>query len=102
RGFGEHAARLQQALIDGGATPRMTGCASLGLAMVSGTGNTGAIITANEYDVAAGWLVAEEAGAKLSTRTFDRGGRAFTAYIAGSSATVHDALLSAVDAALAH
>ncbi|MBL9016726.1 MAG: inositol monophosphatase [Myxococcales bacterium] len=100
RGFGERAGGLQQRLLDGGATPRATGCASLGLAMVSGTGATGAIITANEYDVAAGWLIADEAGARCATRTFERAGRSFTAYIVGASPAVHEKLCAAVDAVL--
>jgi histidinol-phosphatase len=100
RGFGERSEALEQKLCAAGATLRGTGCASLMLSMISGTGNTGAIITANDYDVAAGLLVAEEAGARWTTRTFTRDGRAFTAYIAGANAAVHDVLAAIVDEVL--
>ncbi|MBA3462365.1 MAG: inositol monophosphatase [Deltaproteobacteria bacterium] len=98
RGYGDRVSRIENGLTAAGATLRATGCASLMLAMISGTGNTGAIITANDYDVAAGLLIAEEAGARTSTRTFVRDGRTFTAYIAGASSAIHDALAAIVDA----
>ena len=59
------------------------------LCMVSGTGNAGAVVTANDYDVGAGLLVAEEAGATWTAHRFEREGRTFTVYVAAESAAFH-------------
>jgi fructose-1,6-bisphosphatase/inositol monophosphatase family enzyme len=71
------------------------------LCMVGGCGNSGAMVTANDYDVAAGLLVAREAGATVSELTFEREGRRFTAYLAGESEATHAALRSLLDEVLA-
>jgi myo-inositol-1(or 4)-monophosphatase len=100
KGLGDAVPALHARLAAEGAVPRATGCAALMLAMVSGTGNTGAVVTANDYDVAAGLLVAEEAGARWSARTLVRDGRTFTAYIAAEAPVIHDALRAVVEGVL--
>jgi fructose-1,6-bisphosphatase/inositol monophosphatase family enzyme len=101
RGLGvDRELALERGLIQEGAVRRATGCAALMLAGVCGHGSSGAVITANDYDVAAGLLVASEAGAVVSTRSFVRDGRSFTAYVIGASRPVHDALLALFDAVM--
>lgn len=96
RGFGPRLPDLLARLSAAGATLRGTGCAALMLCMVSGSGNAAAVVTANDYDVAAGLLVAAEAGATLSQVTFERDGRAFTAWLAAESAAWHDRIAALV------
>lgn len=99
RGFGPGLPALLARLTAAGATLRGTGCAALMLCMVAGTGNAAALVTANDYDVAAGLLVAAEAGATLSQVSFTRDGRAFTAYLAGATREWHARLEAAVTSA---
>ncbi len=101
RGLGPAALPLEAALVERGAVRRATGCASLMLAMVSGSGNAGAIVTANEYDVAAGLLIAKEAGATTSCQKFERANRMFTVYIAGETEHLHRELEALVSKAIA-
>ncbi|MBT6277145.1 MAG: hypothetical protein HOI95_23805, partial [Chromatiales bacterium] len=86
RGLGDaesdYYARLQQC----GIRLRVSGSAAIAIAKVAGRGNCGAVITANDYDVSAGLLVATEAGALTSSHTFERDGRSFTAYVVAQSA----------------
>jgi len=102
RGLGRSELRVHERLMELGVVRRATGAAALMLAMVSGTGNTGALITANDYDVVAGLLVAAEAGARVSTRSFQRDGRTFTVYIVSESPAVQGALEALIDEAVAH
>lgn len=102
RGLGlEAELKLTELLMRRGAVRRASGSAAMAFCMVGGCGNTGAIVTANDYDVAAGLLVAREAGATVSQLTFEREGRAFTAYLAGESEATHAALRGLLDEALA-
>jgi fructose-1,6-bisphosphatase/inositol monophosphatase family enzyme len=102
RGLGlEAELKLTELLMRRGAVRRATGSAAMMLCMVGGCGNSGAMVTANDYDVAAGLLVAREAGATVSELTFEREGRRFTAYLAGESEATHAALRSLLDEVLA-
>ena len=62
------------------------------------------MITAADYDIAAGLLIAEEAGAIISSFDFQNGDDVLTAVIAGESQAVHDRLraytLNALDGIL--
>ena len=68
------------------------------LAMVAGKGSDGAVITANDYDIEAAKLIAQEAGAPVSPLDFTRdipgqGIKTFTATVAAADRALYDALL---------
>ncbi|MBI4919360.1 inositol monophosphatase, partial [archaeon] len=101
RGFGvELGPELIKKLWSENVKWRSTGSAGYTLAKVAGKGNAGAIVTANDYDVAAGLLIAQEAGATVSTINFERetnqGRREFTAYIATQGKQIHEDLTSII------
>jgi|GEM_PF-2060245 len=79
---------------------RATGSAGIMLSLLAGKGNDGAIITANDYDVAAGKLVAQESGAKISELNFHRANHDFTATIAAQNDNIHDRLRQMTKSAL--
>ncbi len=92
-GFGiESEANIVKALRSEKAVYRATGSAALMLAMVANKSSDGVILTANDYDIAAAQLIADEAGASLSHFDFVRGGHEFRATIAGVTEQVHDSL----------
>jgi fructose-1,6-bisphosphatase/inositol monophosphatase family enzyme len=79
---------------------RSSGSAGLMLVQVADRGRDAAVITAAPYDVAAGALIAAEAGAHLATAEFARDGYDFTVMVAASEASVSAALKNAASAAL--
>lgn len=85
-GLGKAKYDFQERMNKLGATDHNTGCAALMLCMTAGHGNHGAAITAEPHDVAAGMLIAKEAGVQVDqhrfTRQLETGPREFTAYIA--------------------
>ncbi len=86
-------------LFNDSAKCRISGSAAISLARVSGTGHKGSLVTAKPHDIAAGKLIAQEAGATISEINFQRNidGKPyqFNALIAGDTAEIHDALRSA-------
>jgi len=58
----------------------------------TGIQNDGTIVVANDYDVAAGLLFAEQAGAVTSQTSYDGGQGGLTLVVAAQSETLHDAL----------
>ncbi len=100
RGLGRFRLPLLAALLEAGAVWRSSGSAAMMCAMVSGCGNQAALVTAEPYDVAAGLLVAEEAGARVATRDVERAAGRFRLYVVAESG-LHEALLQVVDGVLA-
>ncbi|MDY3555669.1 inositol monophosphatase family protein [Gemmata sp. JC717] len=78
------------------AAVRNSGSVALILAYMAGSGGAGAIITANDYDVAAGVLIAHEAGACVSQLVFKSGGEERTCTVAGAADRIHGALAALV------
>ncbi|AMV28182.1 Inositol-1-monophosphatase [Gemmata sp. SH-PL17] len=76
-----------------GAALRNSGSVALILAHMAGRGGTGAIITANDYDVEAGRLIAHEAGAWITQIVFVSGGDERTCTIVGAEERIHNALV---------
>lgn len=70
RGFGELEFPLCERLDRLGLRRRSTGCTALSLCQVASGQIQAAIVTANTYDVAAGLLIAEEAGAHVHSYSF--------------------------------
>ena len=101
RGLGAAKAPCLQRLEEAGIRLRMSGSAALALAKVAGRGNAAALVTANDYDVAAACLIAAEAGAHLSSLSFEREGRTFVLYLAAQSAPLHEFLRAAAADAIA-
>lgn len=83
-----------------GAVYRSSGTAGMMLAMTADRGHDATIITAEDYDVAAGKLIAEEAGAQLTDITFHRDGYDFTATLVSKEATVQEELEALVEQAI--
>lgn len=82
RGLGQESElALISGLIDARAVRRTSGSAAMGIARVSGEGLQAALVTAKAYDVEAGLLVAEEAGAHTKRIDFVRDDRQFTLYV---------------------
>jgi fructose-1,6-bisphosphatase/inositol monophosphatase family enzyme len=75
---------------------RTTGSAAMTLAGAAGRGNNGAVVTANDYDIAAGKLIAEEAGATVSEVHFNHSGEPIIGVIAGQTPDIHNALRNVV------
>jgi fructose-1,6-bisphosphatase/inositol monophosphatase family enzyme len=83
-------------LLGQGAALRNSGSVALILAQMAGQGGTGAIVTAQEHDVEAGLLIAQEAGARTTQLGFEVNGDRRTATVAGADQRVHDALVALV------
>ena len=100
RGLGPAAPILRARLAERGAVDRRLGTSAVALAMVSGTGYHAAIQTAAPHDVAAGQLIAREAGAVVLKRSLVRDGRSFTVHLAAQSDSLARMLCEDVDTAL--
>jgi fructose-1,6-bisphosphatase/inositol monophosphatase family enzyme len=87
-------------LVTHDAAIRNSGSVALILAHMAGSGGAGTILTANDYDVEAGLLIAREAGATVTQLTFAAEGGPRTATVVGADARIHDALVSILTAAL--
>ncbi len=83
-----------------GAGYRATGSACLMLAMVARQVRDAAVITAANYDVAAGLLIARESGAHVEQVTFEREGRAFTVSVVAHGADAHRQLVNMTQQAI--
>ena len=70
------------------------------LAQAADTGHDATIITAEEYDVAAGKLIAAEAGAHITDITFHRDGRDFKATLVSKDEATQQALEQEIAKAL--
>jgi fructose-1,6-bisphosphatase/inositol monophosphatase family enzyme len=81
---------------------RNSGSVALILALMAGHGGNGTILTANEYDVEAGLLVAREAGASITQITFETDTRPRTATVVGADLRIHDALVELLRTQLDH
>lgn len=88
-------------LVTRNAALRNSGSVALILAHMAGSGGAGAIITANDYDVEAGLLIAREAGAVVTQLAFDAPEGTRTATIVGAESRIHDALVTMVRTYLA-
>jgi fructose-1,6-bisphosphatase/inositol monophosphatase family enzyme len=88
-------------LVARNAALRNSGSVALILAHMAGAGGCGTILTANDYDVEAGLLIAREAGATVSQVAFPAGTGTRTATVAAADARVHAALVEVLTAALA-
>ncbi len=97
RGFGGAEYRLREKIARLGIAQRSTGCTAMSLCQVAAGLAQAAIVTANPYDVAAGLLIASEAGVKIGERTFIESGRTVTVYLAARSDKLLKALVEAVD-----
>ena len=96
KGLGSQAGALYQWCLGQGYVPRGSGCASLMLAMLAGHGNHAAVITANPYDVAAGLLIAQEAGVHCHHFSFGRDGREFLTWVAAQHPEVANIIAAQV------
>ncbi|MCD8563355.1 MAG: inositol monophosphatase [Alphaproteobacteria bacterium] len=93
RGFGPEAQKeMNNYVIDNNLSLRVTGAAATMLTMSAENDYHAAVITAEEYDVAAGLLIAQEAGAQVESLDFHRDNRDFTAFIAARNPVVFAAL----------
>ena len=83
---------------------RATGSAALMFSYLAGHGNDAVMVTANHYDVAAGILIAEEAGAHINRSSFHRDiagkQREFTLYFGAQTQTVKKELEDLIAATL--
>jgi len=100
RGLGPAMEPLRRRLAELGVVDRRIGTSAVALAMVSGTGYHAAIQTADPHDVAAGGLVAHEAGAVVQHCAYTRDARSFTVHLAAQSEGLARALREAIDGAL--
>ncbi len=100
RGLGKAETDLFACLREAGAVPRASGSAALMLALVSGCGNHGALITAQPWDVAAGLLICREAGGQTAQRELRGAGTQRTATLAAVSGEVLEALEELLDGVL--
>ncbi|MBT4446285.1 hypothetical protein HOA92_03330 [archaeon] len=105
RGLGDSRWQLMQNLEDGSnARIRATGSAALMFSYLAGHGNDAVMVTANHYDVAAGILIAEEAGAHINRSSFHRDiagkQREFTLYFGAQTQTVKKELEDLIAATL--
>ena len=73
-------------------THRNVGSAAIAIANV-GSKADGAIVLANDYDVAAGMLIAREAGAIVSEQVYETSRGPLSLVVAATSAQTHDALV---------
>jgi fructose-1,6-bisphosphatase/inositol monophosphatase family enzyme len=97
RGLGvEWEVEVYRKLLESGAGVRNSGSVALILAQLSAQGGSGAILTAHDHDVAAGLLIAREAGAWATQIGFDRTGEWQVITVAGVERKLHDALVEAV------
>lgn len=83
-------------LVVRGAAVRNSGSVALILAHMAGRGGAGAIITAKDHDVEAGFLIAHEAGAWVTQFRFSSRDEECTCTVAGAEARIHDALVTLV------
>lgn len=81
-------------LISRNAALRNSGSVALILAHMAGAGGCGTILTANDYDVEAGLLIAREAGASVTQLEFAADGGTRTATVAGADPRIRDALVA--------
>jgi fructose-1,6-bisphosphatase/inositol monophosphatase family enzyme len=79
-------------LIVRNAAVRNSGSVALILAHMAGAGGSGTILTAKDHDVAAGLLIAHEAGAWVTQIDFETGEGTRTATVVGADRRVHAAL----------
>ncbi len=101
RGFGVDAEKaMMNFVIDNKISYRVTGAAATMLTTSAKNDHHAAIITANDYDVAAGVLIAQEAGAQVKTFDFKRDGQDFTAILAARNSDVFAALDKQIAATL--
>lgn len=84
-------AHVMRSFRDKGLTQRTIGSAANALAY-TGTKNDGAVVIANDYDVAAGALIAEETGAIVSEQMIEVDGRPKVLVTIGRDQATHDAL----------
>jgi fructose-1,6-bisphosphatase/inositol monophosphatase family enzyme len=80
-------------LVARNAAIRNSGSVALILAHMAGSGGNGTILTANDYDVEAGMLIAREAGASATQLDFESEGAVRTATVVGAERRIHDALV---------
>jgi myo-inositol-1(or 4)-monophosphatase len=90
---------LIQSLRQDGFTHRTLGSAALALANV-GSKSDGAISLAHDYDVAAGVLIAKEAGAIISQSDFQTSKDCLFLIVAGTNKYLHDAVRGKCDLAV--
>lgn len=101
KGFGlDGELSLIRSLREQGAVYRATGTAGIMLAQAADTGHDATIITAEEYDVAAGKLIAAEAGAHITDITFHLDGRDFKATLVSKDEATQQALEQEIAKAL--
>lgn len=81
RGFGALEFPLRETIDALGIRTRSTGCTALSLCQVASGQSQGCIVTANDYDVAAGLLIAEESGAEITSISFVQDQRSVTVHI---------------------
>jgi fructose-1,6-bisphosphatase/inositol monophosphatase family enzyme len=87
-------------LLGRNAALRNSGSVALILAQMAGRGGHGTILTANEYDVEAGLLIAREAGASVTQLEFETESGTRTATVVGADHRIHDALVALLCVAL--
>jgi fructose-1,6-bisphosphatase/inositol monophosphatase family enzyme len=80
-------------LVSRNAAIRNSGSVALILACMAGGGGSGTILTANDYDVEAGLLIAREAGASITQIEFVPEVGTRIATVVGADPRVHDALV---------
>ena len=101
RGFGVEAEMdVLRDIRVGHGVYRSSGSAGLMLVQVADRGRDAAVMTAAPYDVAAGVLIAREAGADLQSASFSRDGHDFTVIVAATDAGVGSALATSATKAL--
>lgn len=101
RGFGIDAEmQLLRSIRDRQGIYRSSGSAGMMLAQVADRGRDAAVITAASYDVAAGVLIATEAGAHVTTADFNRDDHVFSVLIAAADSSVHELLIAEATTAL--
>jgi fructose-1,6-bisphosphatase/inositol monophosphatase family enzyme len=93
-GFGiDGQVHIFRQVLEVGGRFRNGGSVGLMLARLAGRGSTACIVTAQEHDVAAGLLIAQEAGAAVRQFTFQRPHGVVTATIAAVSEALVDQLM---------
>jgi fructose-1,6-bisphosphatase/inositol monophosphatase family enzyme len=96
----EGQADLFRELLARGAKLRYSGSVALLLAQMAGQGGAGAVVTAEDHDVEAGLLIAQEAGSWTTQVGFDLAGQQRVATVVGVDQRIHDELLAVVVALL--
>ncbi|MFM8274950.1 MAG: inositol monophosphatase family protein [Gemmata sp.] len=92
----EAQAGVFRELAAAGAAIRNSGSVALILAHMAGRGGAGAVITAKDYDVEAGLLIASEAGAAVTQLRFASRGAERVCTIVGVDPRIRDALVEMV------